>query len=178
MSLVDQLASCASVGAMSCERFRSLWHHVEVGHLESELLTLAYQAVSDLPPRQALTMPQLLEVFFEPPVAKLLMQLPNSYWFHSAIAQSAISSSISGHCLERERTNRIGLPAYQLAIEALRLQVLRRFDLSLGLDRLSPVQVAARNIHGIIVLRMKGSGRDADGELLVNPIFEPIFKID
>jgi hypothetical protein len=83
-----------------------------------------------------------------------------------------LTAAINGCCLETDRRNRISLAAYNLAVETLRLAASSRFDLSLTLDRLSPAQVAARSIYGILVLRTKGSGREAEAELLVNPIFK------
>lgn len=174
MSFADQVYAQASLGTMRCERFRGLWHHIELDHVEPELITLAYKAAPNLPMRQLLTMRHFLDAFFEPEAAEQMMQLPNSYWFHSVFAQSVLTAAINGCRLETDRRNRISLTAYNLAVETLRLAASARFNLSLTLDRLSPAQVAACTIYGILVLRTKGSGREAEAELL----FNPIFKID
>lgn len=172
MSFADQVSAQASLGAMRCERFRSLWHHIELEHVEPELIALSYKAVPNLPMRQLLTMRHFLDAFFEPEAAEQMLQLPNSYWFHSVFAQSLLTAAINGCCLETDRRNRISLAAYNLAVETLRLAASARFDLSLTLRRLSPAQVAARSIYGILVLSTKGSGREAEAELLVNLIFK------
>jgi hypothetical protein len=106
----------------------------------------------------------MLHVFFEPAAAKLLLRLPNRYWFWITVQGAIVRAGV------RDANK----PIPQIFVAEKLAEIHRiyasKYNLQLALSDLSPSQVASRAVAGVLLVHARPSDLD---EIVLNPIFSP-----
>lgn len=123
-----------------------------------------YKLAAETTWRSLILRKELLHVFCEPAAAKLLLRLPNRYWFWTTIKTAIMQ--VEEDALHKPLT----AEHVALALAEIRCNASGKYDLRAALSELSKSQVASRASAGVILAR---SGCGELDELVLNPIFAP-----
>lgn len=116
--------------------------------------------------KQSLTADVVLPQLFDLDVVEYLLTLPSFYWFWQVVLGATMLPEQERGDVSLARL--IGMDDVVRAVQLLKQQQERDFDLALPLERLPPAQVDCRLAQGVLL-----NSEDDDGavEVVSNPLF-------
>lgn len=163
LNFLDPLLSVASHGETRDSHRRSFWTGIKSEYLLPDFFSLAGKAV----PGANTGLERALSAFFKPEVVRFLLQLPNTYWFYRLLRESVMVRAATPVSVD-VADDRIDGAMMNLAVQRLRAKHVDGFDLSMPLLSLSPAELCARSVRGLILLRPRSDGKTEQIE--VNPL--------